>query len=65
MQIIDGATVLLPDTAQNQAAYPQHGNQKPGCGFPLVRIVGLFSFVTGAMSDLLIGTWKTHEAAPG
>jgi hypothetical protein len=53
--------VLLPDTAQNQAAYPQHGNQKPGCGFPLVRIVGLFSLVTGAMSDLLIGTWKTHE----
>ena len=43
VQIIDGSTVLLPDTAQNQAAYPQHGNQKPGYGFPIVRIVGLFS----------------------
>ena len=61
VQIIDGSTVLLPDTAQNQAAYPQHGNQKPGCGFPIVRIVGLFSLVTGAMSNLLMGTWKTHE----
>ena len=38
IQIIDGATVLMADTPENQAAYPQHGNQKEGCGFPLPRL---------------------------
>ncbi len=61
VQVIDGSTVLMADTPQNQAAYPQHGNQKEGCGFPIARIVGLFSLITGALSNLLIGDWKTHE----
>lgn len=61
VQIIDGSTLLMPDTPENQAAYPQHGNQKAGCGFPIARIVGLFSLITGALSNLFIGDWKTHE----
>ncbi len=30
----DGTTVLMRDTPANQAFYPQHSNQKVGCGFP-------------------------------
>lgn len=59
--LIDGSTVSMPDTPDNQAAYPQHKSQAPGCGFPLARIVGLFSLATGAAWDLLIGAWKTPE----
>ena len=39
--LADGSTVSMPDTPENQAEYPQHGNQKPGCGFPIARIVVL------------------------
>ena len=53
--IADGSTVSMPDTAENQAAFPQHGSQKPGCGFPIVRIVVLVSLATGCVLDAAIG----------
>lgn len=59
--LLDGSTLSMPDTPANQAAFPQHKNQAPGCGFPLARIVGLFSLATGAAWDLLLGSWKTPE----
>lgn len=58
---VDGSTVSLPDTPANQAAYPQVPQQAPGCGFPLARIVALFSAATGAVVDLAIGAWQTAE----
>jgi hypothetical protein len=48
-KLIDGSTLSLPDTAGNQASYPQSASQKPGCGFPLLKIVGLFSLSSGAL----------------
>ena len=47
--LADGTTVLMPDTDDNQAAYPQQSTQKPGLGFPIARIVGLLS-LAGCMS---------------
>jgi len=32
-------TVAMPDTPENQAAYPQANTQKPGVGFPIARIL--------------------------
>jgi hypothetical protein len=43
--------VTLPDTPHNQRAYPQSRGQKPGCGFPLMKIVGVFSLSTGGLLD--------------
>lgn len=37
IKLVDGTTVSMPDTATNQAAYPQSRSQKPGLGFPIVR----------------------------
>ena len=48
---IDGTTISLPDTKKNQRAYPQSRSQKPGCGFPLMKLVGVFSLATGALLD--------------
>ncbi len=59
--LVDGSTVLMPDTAPNQQAYPQHPNQAEGCGFPIARFVSLFSLATGAVLDVEIGSWTTHE----
>ena len=50
--IFDGATVSMPDTYKNQQAYPQPPQQKPGLGFPLMRIAVIFSLACGAVLDL-------------
>ena len=48
----DGSTVSMPDTTENQQAYPQPPQQKPGVGFPLARIAVFFSLSCGAVVDL-------------
>jgi hypothetical protein len=50
--IYDGSSVSMPDTAKNQAEYPQPGTQKPGLGFPLARIAAIFSLACGAVLDV-------------
>lgn len=62
-KVIDGTTIRLPDTPENQRAYPQHPGQKPGCGFPLLRLVGLFSLASGGLLDYAQGNQHQHELA--
>ncbi len=50
--MFDGSTVSMPDTPENQDAYPQHDKQEPGLGFPLARIAAIFSLSCGAIMDL-------------
>jgi putative transposase len=57
----DGTTVSLPDTPENQAAYPQHNVQKPGLGFPIARLVVLFSLATGLLHEMAIGRYSGKE----
>jgi hypothetical protein len=54
----DGSTMSMPDTEANQRVYPQHSNQKPGCGFPIARILVLLSLATGCVIDAAIGASK-------
>jgi hypothetical protein len=61
VKVIDGTSTSLPDTAQNQRAYPQPGGQKPGCGFPLLKLVGVFSLASGALLDYAKGNKHQHE----
>jgi hypothetical protein len=56
--LADGSTVSMPDTLENQAEYPQHSNQKPGCGFPIARVVVLIALATGCVLDAAIGAVK-------
>jgi hypothetical protein len=50
--LFDGTTVTMPDTPENQAAYPQVYNQKPGLGFPIARLGALISLACGAVVNL-------------
>lgn len=50
--VYDGSSVSMPDTPENQRAYPQPVAQKPGLGFPLARIAAVFSLACGAIVDL-------------
>lgn len=58
VKLFDGSTVSMPDTPENQAAYPQHGKQKAGVGFPLARIGVLFSLGCGAALDLAVCAFR-------
>jgi hypothetical protein len=50
--MFDGTTVTMPDTAENQQAYPQVYNQKPGTGFPIARVGAITSLSCGAILNL-------------
>lgn len=66
IKLIDGTTISMPDTAENQKIYPQSPNQKTGIGFPIARLVAVISYVTGTIFDLAIGPYagkKTGESA--
>jgi len=61
VKIIDGTTASMADTPENQALWPQSHSQKPGCGFPLVKLVALFSQGSGALLHLAEGNLHEHE----
>jgi hypothetical protein len=50
--LFDGTTVTMPDSGENQKAYPQVYNQKPGLGFPIARIGAVISLACGAVVNL-------------
>jgi hypothetical protein len=56
--IADGSHVSMPDTAENQATYPQPPQQQPGLGFPLARLTVLLSLATGGCHDLAIAPYE-------
>jgi hypothetical protein len=55
VRLVDGSTVLLPDTAANQATFPQPRTQKPGLGFPQCRLLALICLSSGAVLDAATG----------
>ncbi len=64
--LVDGTTLSMPDTRANQAAWPQPSSQKPGLGFPMIRLVAMMSLCTGMVKDMAIGPYsgkKTGETA--
>jgi hypothetical protein len=59
--VVDGSSVTAPDTPANQKAFPQQSVQKPGCGFPILRLVALLSLATGMLTAWATGPWSQHE----
>lgn len=61
--LLDGSSSIAPDTAVTQKVYPQPKNQKPGCGFPVPKILGVLDALTGVMLEMAVFPLYTHEAA--
>jgi hypothetical protein len=61
--VVDGTSVQLQDTPENQREYPQPKGQKPGCGQPVMSAVALMGLGSGAILDLAIGGGLGHERA--
>ena len=61
VKIADGTTLLTFDTGANQKEWPQARTQKPGLGFPILRMVVLLSLATAAVFGVAIGPYKGKE----
>jgi putative transposase len=61
VRVVDGSTLTMPDTEENQAAYPQQKTQKPGCGFPIARILVIFSLSLGTVLEAAIGKYHGKQ----
>jgi hypothetical protein len=63
VKIVDGSTVVMPDTRENQAAYPQPSTQGPGVGFPMARILVVFSLAVGTVLDAAVGPYRGKQTS--
>ena len=58
VRVVDGSTVTMADTPDNQAAFPQQGGQTKGLGFPICRFVGVTCLHSGALLDAAVGRFQ-------
>src|SRR4051794_8008499 len=59
--LVDGTTASMPDTEENQEAFPQMKAQEAGLGFPIVRMVAIIALATGVVRDLAMGPYEGKE----
>jgi len=59
----DGSGFSMPDTPELQAYFGQPGNQKPGCGFPVAHLLGLFDAEMGFLREALVHPLRTQDIA--
>lgn len=58
VKIVDGTTVTMPDTPTNQDEYPQPKTQRPGVGFPILRLIVVFSLAVGTVLEAATAPYK-------
>lgn len=61
VRVVDGSTITMADTPKNQAEYPQLQSQQRGCGFPIARIVVVFSLAVGTVIEAAIGKYEGKQ----
>jgi hypothetical protein len=61
VKVVDGTTVQLADTRANQKRFPQNKAQKPGCGFPVMKLAVLFSLNSGAVLQVVWDSLHNHD----
>lgn len=59
--LVDGSSTITPDTPDLQKTFGQPGGQKPGCGFPVPKLLALFDAFTGMVVEMLGFPLFTHE----
>jgi hypothetical protein len=57
----DGSTFTMPDTDENQQAFPQNPTQEEGLGFPIARMVTVFSLATACVLAAAYGPYQGKE----
>lgn len=60
-KLVDGFTFTMPDTPENQEAFPQLKSQTPGVGFPIARVCAVVSLATACICEIAIGPYEGKE----
>lgn len=58
VKIVDGTGISMPDTAKNQKAFPKSKKYRLGVGFPVLRLVVMFSLAVGTVLDAAMGAFR-------
>jgi len=58
VKLVDGTTITMPDTVENQTRYPQQSEQKTGLGFPISRMVAIICLSSGMILNAAMGKYK-------
>jgi hypothetical protein len=58
IKAFDGTTLSLPDTKMNNERYPKHRNKNPNVGYPQLRLLAVFSLITGCVIDYALDATK-------
>jgi DDE family transposase len=61
--LLDGTSSIAPDTPASRRRFKQPTGQKPGCGFPVPKLLGMIDGLTGVVLEMLCFPLYTHEAA--
>ena len=61
--VVDGSGGSMPDTPVLQAEFGQPSEPRPGCGFPVARLLALFHAGTGLFTQLVSAPLLTHDRA--
>ena len=61
--LVDGSACSMPDTPALHEAFGQSTEQRPGCGFPVAHLLGLFHAGTGLLLKLVVAPLFTHDLA--
>lgn len=56
--LVDGTSMTMTDTDENQKEFPQISVQKKGLGFPICRLVGVTCLASGALLSAAMGRFN-------
>jgi len=58
VRVVDGSTLQIADTPANRSEYPLQAGLQPGCHFPVVRILVVFSLAVGVVIDAALRAYQ-------
>jgi hypothetical protein len=61
VKVLDATGVRMDDTAEGREVFGTPTGQKPGCGFPVMKLCALFSLTTGAWLAEECGRTYDHD----
>src|SRR3954453_17491623 len=59
--IVDGSSFSMPDVPELRRHFGQPPSQRPGCGFPLAKLLAVFDLSTGMLLRVAAAPLRAHE----
>lgn len=59
--LVDGSSFSMPDTPELRSHFGLPDGPKPGCSFPVAKILATFHAGTGTLTDVIAAPLRSHE----